>query len=69
MNVLDAILRIAVCWKLSTGEKFNMDDLIAVSVDSFGYISFCMRDGVGYRICEDSGFVEKFNVWKGWEKI
>lgn len=69
MNVLDALLRIAECWKLSTGEKFNVCDLIAVSVDSFGDISFCMRGGVGYRICQDSCFVEKFNVWKGWERI
>lgn len=69
MNVLDALLRIAECWKLSTGEKFNMYDLIAVSVDSFGDISFYMRDGGRYRICQDPCFIEKYNVWKGWERI
>lgn len=69
MNVLDAILRIAVCWKRSTDENINMNDIIAVSVDKFGDISFCMRGDVGYRICQDSCFVEKFNLWKGWERI
>lgn len=44
MNVMDALLRIAVCWKQSTDENINMNDLIAVSVDSFGDISFCMLE-------------------------
>ena len=69
MNVLDALLRIAECWKMSTGEKFNVCDLIAVGVDAFGDISFCMRGGDSYRICQESCFVEKYNVWKGYERV
>lgn len=69
MNVLDALLRIARCWQLSTGEKFNLHDLIAVGVNSFGDISFGMRGGDSYRILSESCFVEKNNVWKGWERI
>lgn len=69
MNVLDALLRIADCWQMSTGEKINLQDLIAVGVDKFGDISFCMRGGNSYRILSDSCFVEMFNVWKGYVKV
>ena len=69
MNILDALLRIAECWALSTDEKFNMHDLTGVFVDSFGDIEFCMRGCDRYRICHDSCFVEKYNVWKGYVRV
>ena len=69
MNILDALLRIVDCWKISTGEKFNLHNLVGVNFDAFGDIYFAMRGDNFYRICHDSYFVEKYNVWKGFERV
>lgn len=69
MTVLDSLKRIQRCWEISTGEKFNMHNLVGLNFDAFGDIYFCMRGDNLYRICHDSCFVEKFNVWKGYERV
>lgn len=69
MNVLDGLLRISRCWKVSTGEKFNVHDLVSINVGTFGTIHFEMRDGNLYRIRRNSYFVEKYHVWKGYKRV
>lgn len=69
MNVLDGLLRISECWKLSTGEKFNVNGLVSINVDTFGTIHFEMRDGNLYRIRSKHVFAEKYHGWEGWKRI
>lgn len=69
MNVLDALLRIADGWKVSTEEKFNFHDLVSVKVGIVGTVYFEMRDGSRYRIHTNSCFVEKYHVWKGYKRL
>lgn len=69
MNVLDGLLRISECWKVSTGEKFNVHDLVSINVDTFGTIHFEMRCGNLYRIRSKHVFVEKYHAWRGYKRV
>lgn len=69
MNVLDALLRIAEGWKLSTDEKVNFNDIVSIKVGIVGTVHFELRDGSRYRIHTSSCFVEKYHGWKGWKRI
>lgn len=69
MNVLEALLRISECWKITTCEKFDMHELTSVDIGIYGTILFGMRDGNQYRIRNNSVFVEKYEGWKGYKRI
>ena len=69
MNILDALLRISECWKITTYEDFDMHELISVDIGVYSTILFGMRDGNTYRIRINSCFVEKYEGRKGYKRI
>ena len=69
MNVSEAILRIAKCWEMSTGEKFDVHRLVCVRVTFMNTIQFELIDGNRYCIHGNSLFIETYQEWKGYKGV